>query len=111
MAIKKRKEQEKKTARAKDFDLLIAPIVTEKSASVGQGGRVAVFKVAKKANKKDIKEAVERVYDVTVEKVRVCNYLKGTRRILRGGRSRARRFKKAYVTLAQGHTINITEEV
>ena len=90
----------------KAYKILKAPRMTEKS--VGAGGKGIVFDVNTKANKIEIKNAVESVFNVKVEKVRVvnCNAKKRRRGELlsnRGG------WKKAYVTLREGNSLDIIE--
>jgi large subunit ribosomal protein L23 len=86
--------------------ILTAPIVSEKSANVADSGNQFVFKVAKTATKLQIKHAVELMFDVKVESVRVLN-VKG--KIKRFGRTLGKRsdWKKAYVKLQSGHNIEL----
>ncbi len=85
------------------FEILKAPHVTEKTNLAGETsqGPVAVFKVRKDASKHQIREAVERLFEVRVDKIRTVNY-RG--KVKRQGRSSGRRpdWKKAYVTLKPG---------
>jgi len=103
-----KKNKSKKTARARDYSVLIAPVVTEKSALVGGDGGGVVFKVRPEANKTEIKEAVERVFNVEVKSVRTSHLMGKMKRTTRSVGRRAS-VKKAYVTLKQGHTIDIVE--
>ncbi len=88
------------------YDVIRAPIVTEKSTMASENSQV-VFKVAIDARKPDIKEAVERLFNV---KVRAVNTLirKGKEKRFKGVRGRQGDFKKAIVTLEEGQTIDIT---
>ncbi len=89
-------------------DVLIRPLVTEKSTS-GLGSEQAfAFEVAVTANKIQIKKAVEAYYDVEVDDVRTL-IVRG--KVRRFGRRLGKRknWKKAYVTLAEGHTIPLFE--
>jgi large subunit ribosomal protein L23 len=85
------------------FDILRYPHVTEKSTlrKEQSDGRVIAFQVRKSASKQRIKEAVERIFEVKVEKVRTANFLG---KIKRQGQTSGRRpgWKKAYVTLKPG---------
>ncbi len=85
------------------YDILRYPHVTEKSTlkKVLSEGRVIAFQVRKDANKHNIKEAVEHIFEVQVEKVRTANFIG---KIKRQGRNKGRRpgWKKAYVTLKPG---------
>ncbi|MGE0386937.1 MAG: 50S ribosomal protein L23 [Gammaproteobacteria bacterium] len=86
--------------------LLIAPRVSEKSTRVGDAHRQFVFRVLPKARKPDIKRAVELMFKVEVEAVRVANVRGKVKsgRMGRGGRRPD--WKKAYVTLKPGFDIN-----
>jgi len=84
-------------------DILRYPHVTEKSTLKKElsEGRVIAFQVRPEASKRIIKEAVEQIFDVKVEKVRTANFIG---KIKRQGRTKGRRpsWKKAYVTLKRG---------
>lgn len=86
--------------------LLLEPHVSEKSSQISNGYRQYVFKVVLEANKPQVKEAVEHIFNVKVKSVRICN-MKG--KPARFGRTLGRRqaWKKAYVTLAQDQEIDI----
>jgi len=88
------------------YDVIRAPLVTEKSTMVSESNQV-VFKVAMSATKPDIKEAVERLFNV---KVLAVNTLirKGKLKRFRGVKGQQSDFKKAIVTLEEGQTIDIT---
>ncbi|RPI25921.1 MAG: 50S ribosomal protein L23 [Acidobacteria bacterium] len=91
------------TTSTEIFEILRAPHVTEKSTTNKEAtdGRVVAFKVKLKANKVQIKEAVEKLFNVKVESVRTATYHGKWKR---QGKSRGRRsdWKKAYVTLKPG---------
>jgi len=93
---------------SKDYSVLLEPIVTEKTSLVGGEGSTVVFRVAKEAAKPEIKKAVERVFEVEVAAVRTCNYLGKKKRVNRSIGKQAG-FRKAYVTLKEGHSIDIVE--
>jgi large subunit ribosomal protein L23 len=84
---------------------LIAPHVSEKSATVGDDYNQVVFKVARDATKPEIKKAVETLFNVEVKGVNVVT-IKGKQK--RFGRRLGRRsdLRKAYVTLKPGHDID-----
>jgi len=88
------------------FTVLVAPHVSEKSALNAENNNQYVFKVAIDAKKPEIKKAVESVFDVKVLKVQT-SVAKG--KIKRFGQKIGRRkdWKKAYVTLAEGSTIEM----
>jgi large subunit ribosomal protein L23 len=85
--------------------VLIAPVVSEKSTRVADANRQFVFKVVKDASKPDIRKAVELMFDVKVDGVQIANVRGKTKRF---GQSSGKRsdWKKAYVTLAEGHDID-----
>jgi large subunit ribosomal protein L23 len=84
-------------------DILRYPHVTEKTTLKKElsDGRVIAFQVRPDANKRKIKEAVEKIFEVEVEKVRTANFIG---KIKRQGQNKGRRpgWKKAYVTLKPG---------
>jgi large subunit ribosomal protein L23 len=85
--------------------VLIAPHVSEKAATVAEKGNQIVFRVARDATKPEIKAAVEFMFEVKVDAVNVVNAAGKAKRF--GGRPGKRSdFKKAYVKLAQGQTID-----
>jgi large subunit ribosomal protein L23 len=85
--------------------VLISPIVSEKSTRLADAHRQFVFKVVKDASKPEVRKAVELMFDVKVDAVQIAN-VKG--KIKRSGSSLGKRsdWKKAFVTLAEGHDIN-----
>lgn len=88
------------------FQILRAPHVSEKSAMLGDSANQAVFKVAVDANKTEIKEAVEQMFNVKVANVRTVK-MKGKSKRLGLHRGRRSDWKKAYVSLEQGHEIDL----
>lgn len=85
--------------------VLIAPIVSEKSTRVADAHRQFVFKVDKHANKPEVRKAVELMFDVKVDNVQISNM---SGKVKRHGQTTGKRadWKKAYVTLAEGHDID-----
>ena len=85
--------------------VLVAPHVSEKSTLVGDKYNQVVFRVLKDARKPEIKKAVEKLFNVEVRSVQVANY-NGKRKGF--GRMPGKRpdWKKAYVSLAEGHDID-----
>lgn len=85
--------------------ILLAPIVSEKSTRLADESRQMVFKVLPNASKPEIREAVEKMFDVKVTAVKTSN-VKG--KVKRFGQTMGRRsdWKKAYVTLAEGSDID-----
>ena len=85
------------------MNIIIAPVITEKSESFKENN-VYVFKVAKKANKTQIKKEIEKAFGVKVVNVNTVNAVQKKRRVGRyTGLSTA--YKKAYVKLAEGSSI------
>src|SRR5574339_1234555 len=95
------------------FDVLRRPLVTEKSSY--QSGRLNQysFVVANNATRKQVKDAIETLYDVQVVRVNIINTTAKRGRRLRSRRLLVRKnaFKKAIVTLAEGQTLPIFEGV
>ncbi|ASF45516.1 50S ribosomal protein L23 [Methylovulum psychrotolerans] len=85
-------------------NVLLAPIVSEKSAALAESNKQFVFKVDKRANKDEIKSAVELMFSVEVDSVNVLN-VKGKQK--RSARSLYKKsdWKKAYVKLKEGFDI------
>jgi len=104
----KAERSEKEEARVKDFQVLKRPFITEKSSIVGGDGSRVVFEVARRATKTDIKQAVERIFKVEVKAVKTCNYQGKLKKVNRSVGRRSS-FKKAYVQLRPGQTIDIVE--
>lgn len=87
--------------------VLLKPVVTEKTASLGENSNQVVFKVIPGAQKREIKAAVEKLFGVEVLGVRVVN-AKGKTRRTRAGLGKSSDWKKAYVRLAPGQDIDFT---
>lgn len=86
-------------------DIIIAPVITEKSMT-NRGNNVYTFKVANDATKTEIKEAVEAAFKVSVKNVNTLNTKSKRRRVGRYS-GRTKTYKKAIVTLAEGSSIEI----
>lgn len=89
------------------YDVLVRPVITEKTNEMGADLRQYTFEVDIRANKVQIKEAVEVIFDVTVEKV--ATMVVPAKRGTRGRRTyqRKKAWKKAIVTLAPGQNIDV----
>jgi large subunit ribosomal protein L23 len=85
--------------------VLLEPHVSEKSTNAAQQGNQVVFKVMPDATKEEIKKAVEKLFEVTVEGVSVVN-VKGKVKRNRFGAGKRKDWKKAYVRLKSGDDIN-----
>ena len=88
------------------YDVILSPVITEKATIATEKNQV-IFKVARTATKPQIKEAVEKLFDV---KVKAVNTLirKGKAKIFKGMQGRQSDVKKAIVTLEEGHRIDVT---
>ena len=87
-----------------NYDIIFAPIITEKSAAMEEN-RTYVFKVDVRANKTQIKQAIENAFNVKVENVNTLNVHPKTKRVGRYT-GKTNRYKKAIVKLAEGNTIS-----
>ena len=89
----------------KYLEIIKAPVITEKSEIAREAGKFT-FKVDPRANKLEIKEAIEKIFNVKVTSIRTINVKPKKRRVGRysGFTNRA---KKAIVTLAEGQTIDL----
>jgi len=92
------------------FNVLLGPIVSEKSTMLADKNNQVAFRVLQDATKTEVKAAVEQLFKVQVEKVSILNQ-KGRKK--RFGRFTGRRsdVRKAYVSLAPGQEINFAQEV
>ena len=88
------------------YDTIVAPVITEKATIASENNQI-VFKVARNATKPQIKEAIERLFDVKVTSVNTL-LRKGKTKAFRGVRGRQQDVKKAIVTLADGYRIDVT---
>ena len=86
------------------LDIILAPIITEKTANMEAEGKYA-FKVANKANKTEVKQAIEKKFNVKVEKVNIINSHPKKKRVGRYT-GMTNKYKKAIVTLEKGSTIS-----
>lgn len=87
------------------YDVIVAPVITEKSTLASEQNQV-VFNVARKATKPEIKAAIEALFGVKVRAVNT-QVRKGKVKRFRGTVGRLSDVKKAVVTLAEGHSIDV----
>ena len=87
-----------------NYDIIFAPVITEKTAAMEMEGKY-VFKVDVRANKTQVKQAIEEAFNVKVEKVNIMNNHPKDRRVGRYT-GKTNRYKKAIVKLAKGSTIS-----
>lgn len=90
----------------KHYDIIVAPVITEKSTVASEHNQV-VFKVARNATKPQIKAAVEQLFKVKVKGVNTL-VRKGKVKRFRNTIGKQSDVKKAVVTLAEGHSIDVT---
>jgi len=94
------------TTDPRHYDVILSPIITEKATMASERNQV-VFRVASSATKPQIKEAVEKLFDVKVKKVNTL-VRKGKLKTSRGSRGMQSDVKRAIVTLEEGHRIDVT---
>ena len=94
------------SAKAEHYDVIRKPIITEKATMMSESNGV-VFEVAMDANKPQIKEAIEALFGVKVKAVNT-SITKGKVKRFRGALGTRRDVKKAYVTLEEGNTIDVS---
>ncbi|MFZ2752463.1 MAG: 50S ribosomal protein L23 [Lysobacteraceae bacterium] len=92
---------------AKLYSVIRAPRVSEKTVRAQETSNQYAFEVATDATKTDIKIAVEKLFDVKVQSVNVLN-VKGKNKAFRNRNGRRGDWRKAYVTLAEGQSIDVT---
>ena len=88
------------------YDVILSPVITEKSTRLSESNQV-VFRVKKDATKPEIAKAVETLFKVKVKAVNTVR-TKGKLKAFRGKRFYKGEVKKAIVTLAEGHQIDVT---
>ena len=94
------------TADPRHYDVIIAPVITEKTTLASERNQV-MFKVAKHATKPQIKEAVEKLFDVKVKSVNT-HIRKGKVKAFKGTDGTQSPVMRAIVTLEEGHRIDVT---
>jgi large subunit ribosomal protein L23 len=94
------------TTDPRHYDVIISPVITEKATLASERNQV-MFKVARTATKPQIKEAVEKLFDVKVKSVNTLRR-RGKLRMFRGRHGRTSDTKRAVVTLEEGQTIDVT---
>ena len=87
------------------YQVLLSPRVTEKTARVGDISNQYVFQVAPDANKAEVRAAVEELFEVNVESVRIVN-VKGKSKSFRMRPGKRNDWKKAYVRVQEGQTLD-----
>jgi len=94
------------TSDPRHYDIILSPVITEKATNASEHNKV-IFKVAMDATKPQIKEAVERLFDVKVKSVNTLRR-RGKWKLFKGRVGRQSDTKRAVVTLQEGQTIDVT---
>ena len=91
------------------YDKILSPLLTEKSTNLSGQNKI-VFKVDKKANKKNLKSNIEKIFKVNVTKINIINKQNRTK-FTRGRKVKVSGFKKAIITLKKGQSIDLTSGI
>jgi large subunit ribosomal protein L23 len=94
------------TTDPRHYDLILSPVITEKATNLSERNQV-LFRVARNATKPQIKEAVEKLFDVKVKKVNTLNR-PGKMKVFKGRFGMQQDTKRAIVTLEEGQRIDVT---
>ena len=113
MAAKKKAEVAKTSfpkATERDYEVIVKPVITEKSMALMQNENKVTLKVLPDANKTEVKLAFERIFQVKVVNVKIANVK--TKLTTRGTRYQGKisGYKKAVVTIAEGEAIDLFKE-
>ena len=87
------------------YDKILSPLVTEKTTNLSDQNKV-VFKVPLTANKKNLKNNIEKIFKVNVTKINIINKQNRTK-LTRGRKVKVSGFKKAIITLKKGQSIDL----
>ena len=88
------------------YDKILSPLLTEKSTNLSGENKI-VFKVRNSANKKNLKNNIEKIFKVNVTKINIINKQSRTK-FTRGRKVKVSGFKKAIITLKKGQSIDLT---
>ena len=88
------------------YDKILFPIVTEKTTNLSSQNKI-VFKIPNKANKKNLKKNIEKIFKVSVTKINIINK-QPRKKTVRGKKVKVTGYKKAIVTLKKGQNIDLT---
>jgi len=105
MKLGRKKKQAATHAQDWHYDVIVSPVITEKSTAAGEHNKV-LFNVRLDASKSDVKAAVEKLFNVKVAKVNTLVRMGKTRRF-RNTLGKLSDTKKAIITLAEGQTLNL----
>ena len=87
------------------YDKILSPIITEKSTNISEQNKI-IFKVPSKANKKNLKTSIEKIFKVNVTKINIINK-KNRIKTTRGKKVKIKGYKKAIITLKKGQNIDL----
>ncbi|MBD1165142.1 50S ribosomal protein L23 [Pelagibacterales bacterium SAG-MED13] len=88
------------------YDKILSPLLTEKSTNLSEQNKI-IFKVHKNANKKNLKNNIEKIFKVNVTKINIINK-QNRKKLTRGKKVKVSGFKKAIITLKKGQSIDLT---
>ena len=91
------------------YDKIVSPLVTEKSTNLSEQNKI-VFKVPYKANKKNLKKNIEKIFKVNVTKINIINKKSRIKTTNRGSK-KITGYKKAIVTIKKGQNIDLTSGI
>jgi len=94
------------TSDPRHYDVILSPVITEKATNASEHNKV-IFKVAMDATKPQIKDAVEKLFDVKVKSVNTLRR-RGKWKLFKGRPGRQSDSKRAVVTLQEGQKIDVT---
>ena len=86
------------------YNIVIAPIITEKATKISEKNQY-VFKVKIDSNKKEIKQAIEKLFKVKIKKIKTIK-IKGKSKIFKGTKGRRSDYKKAIICLNKGENVD-----
>lgn len=95
--------------QARLYSIILGPHISEKATIMAETRNQIAFKVINDATKTEVKEAVEKLFKVSVTGLQILNVKGKTKRTARGGIRKKSNWKKAYVQLAQGQEIDFAE--
>ena len=95
--------------QARLYSIILGPHISEKATIMAETRNQVAFKVINDATKTEVKEAVEKLFKVSVTGLQILNVKGKTKRTARGGIRKKSNWKKAYVQLAQGQEIDFAE--
>ncbi len=91
------------------FDKIISPHITEKSTNLSEQNKI-IFKVPNKANKRNLKKNIEKIFKVNVTKINIINKRSRVKTTNRGSK-KVLGYKKAIVTIKKGQNIDLTSGI